>query len=154
MADGSLKAIETIEVGELIQIFDESLQQRVISPVTETLHHEAMPQRLFRMSFSNGKSFVVNDVHPLYAFNSERYSSSANIFSQWMSGLNPTLQDQEGNPISIVDIETWEAVEPTYNLHVKGISSDKAIYGIRGRGHNYFAEGILVHNVKDAEGSL
>lgn len=154
MADGSLKAIETIEVGELIQIFDESLQQRVISPVTETLHHEAMPQRLFRMSFSNGKSFVVNDVHPLYVFNSERYSSSANVFSQWISGLNPTLQDQEGNPISIVDIETWEAMEPTYNLHVEGISSDKAIYGIRGRGHNYFAEGILVHNVKDAEGSL
>lgn len=153
MADQTQKNIEEIQVGEVVQIYDEESGRHLSSRVTETLHHEARQQRLFLMTFENGKSFTVNDAHPIYIFGSGKYISSLDVFTRWMSGLNPALQDADGNPLLIVDIQTWESFEPVYNLHVEGLSDDRKQYGIRGRGHNYFAEGVLVHNVKDASGA-
>lgn len=146
MADGSQKAIEKIAIGDVVAAYDEISGRRIDSPVTETLHHEAKLQQLFHFVMEDGSNFTSNDVHLIYVPSLHGYFSAAGIAELWNQSHDLALMGDDGATVMIAKINQYTDVVPMYNLHVQGIS--QASPNDLGRGHNYFVDGILVHNSK------
>jgi hypothetical protein len=149
MADGSRKAIEQIQKGEMIVAYDEISGQRFDSPVTEALHHPAKLQQLYRFTMDNGATFTSNNVHLIYVPSLHGYFAAEDIAALWRRSPDLSLMNADGSSAAIVKIDSYADVVPMYNLHVRGLNqlSPRDL----GRGHNYFVDGVLVHNAKCVE---
>lgn len=146
MANGELKNIEDVKIGEIVRTFDEAKGITTYSAVSETQHHEERPQVLFTFSLANGKMVTSNDVHPFYVVEYHRYLSAQQIYDAWKPDDRLSLFSEEGKAVVINNITRREDEVKTYNLHV---SSPYDVPGTDGKyNHNYYAEGVLVHNIK------
>jgi intein/homing endonuclease len=145
--DGTTKAIDKIEVGDKVLIYDEVTGKNKVSPVNEVLHHEPQLQPMYQFIFENGFSFTVTGQHLIYTTN-EGYTSAMELYSNWRNNKTNTVLDQSKNPTRIKHITVYNDSVPTYNIHVDGIKDVNNKYGRNGRGHNYYANGILAHNNK------
>lgn len=144
MANGSKKSIEDVQLGESVLIFDEVTGQKLSSKVTEVLHHEPREQLMYEFKFSDGSSFKVTGEHMLYTVN-DGYVPASWINHDVQIGRSIQMLNEKRQEVTVRSITTHETFEPTYNIHVQGIEGrDHEI----GRGHNYFANGILAHNMK------
>lgn len=152
LADGLAANIEDIQVGQKVKIYDEELRQNKVSEVTEVLHHKSRKQNLYQFYFSNGADFTVTAEHLIYTANLG-YVPAMEIYRRYLLNKNALFVTAKGSGIAMLKhVRMFEATVPTYNIHVKGISDDISIYGRNGRGHNYFANGILAHNLKWCNG--
>lgn len=150
MANGEFKNIEDVKIGDLLKTYDESTGAQTISPVTRALHHKAKLQPLFTFHLSSGKKVTSNDVHPFYVANFKRYIPAYRIHEVWRPGDDLRFLAADGTEVAILHIERREEEVRTYNLHVK---SQYDNVGMDSRfNHNYYAEGVLVHNVKADSG--
>lgn len=151
MADGREKSIEQIKVGESVLTYDEKLGFKVMSTVTETLHHPARMQPMYTFVFENGDQFTVTAEHLIYSYGAQTYLPAAKLARTFRQGNDVYLMNTSATPTRISSITMKEESVPTYNLHVEGLDADMSEAG---RGHNYFASGQLVHNMKAcADGS-
>jgi hypothetical protein len=66
MLDESEKPMETIQVGEAVLAWNEKAKQIFSTKVVSALHHEDKMQTLFDIQLEDGRSFTVNNDHPMY----------------------------------------------------------------------------------------
>ena len=123
MADGSVKNIQNVNVGDEVISFDESTKKLASAKVSEVFHHVGDDMSESYLIINDNIRITSN--HPLYINGKWEQAGNAEIGDNLL-GIN-------GMPVAIQSIETVNEKVQTYNLEVD-------IY------HNYFAEGILAHN--------
>ena len=145
MKDGSYKDIEKVKLGDEVLAYDEVKKITYSSPVVLLQNHIKDPQLLHHFKLSDGTEFTSNAPHAIYVENFNTYKAASEIYSRYKNGEKIFLKNQDGKPVSVDKITTEEKIEPVYNLHVDGVTDDDSVvkYGI---GHNYYANGVLVHN--------
>jgi len=130
MADWSTRAIETIEVGDKVLSWDIVKRDFVEAEIVETFHHE--PDDIDGYLFINGIGVTPN--HLIYA-------------GEWRPAgqlqIGDVMLGYGGLPLPVQEIIRVDGRVRTYNLHTNHET------------HNYFADGVLVHNTKPqyAEGT-
>jgi hypothetical protein len=133
--DGTLKPIEQIEVGERVLAYDEATAAVVPAAVTQVFVHrnwQDQPTLLI-----NGRLRATEN-HPFFV--GGRWLRADGIHAgDLLLGQTPVPIDR--GPTRTLIAETVEDVAPmpgvdtVYNLEIESF-------------HTYFAEGILVHNIK------
>ncbi|HEY6079817.1 MAG TPA: Hint domain-containing protein, partial [Polyangiaceae bacterium] len=125
------RPIEQIEVGEQVLGYDEELQAVVARPVTARMQHaEGVVGQLV---LGDGRAIVTTPEHPFYDAGAGRYLPAGELRADAellalssngrLSSATATGYFVAGPPVRM----------PVFNISVAGV-------------HNYFAEGVLVHN--------
>jgi Protein of unknown function (DUF1592)/Protein of unknown function (DUF1588)/Protein of unknown function (DUF1595)/Hint domain/Protein of unknown function (DUF1585) len=125
------RPIEQIEVGQEVLGYDETRQLVVVRPVTARMRHaDALVGQLV---LGDGRTIVSTPDHPIYVSTEGRYrpaselATGAELLSLFDTGrLSSATASGFFVPAAAVQL-------PVFNITVAGV-------------HNYFAEGILVHN--------
>ncbi len=129
MADGILKSIEEIQIGEWILSYDIKKGEQIRAEVCGIYRHGAEEMSGY---------ILVNDILGVtpghLMFINRRWREAATL------QLNDYLMGTDGQRITVVKLEWINSKQPVYNLHTKH------------KTHNYFAEGVLVHNAKRQHG--
>jgi RHS repeat-associated protein len=133
MADGTEKAIDTVRVGDVVLAFDEVTQKVVPSPVTKLYVHEHW-ERESGTVLVNGR-LRATDNHPFFVNGAWRRADQLKG-GDWMYRLDGAGVRAVA-PEAARTLEPMPGVETVYNLEVATF-------------HTYFAEGLLVHNMKVA----
>ncbi len=123
MADGSLKSIEDIQVGDSVKSYDESSGSMVDSVVGHVFVHDAVEMGDYYLVINN--RLRVTPDHPLF------------VNGDWVDAdsvvVGDSLLDVSGESIEVLSVDRVFEPVVTYNLEVEGT-------------HTYFADGVLVHN--------
>jgi hypothetical protein len=143
MADGSEKAIEKVEVGELVKTYDETTKKFTVSPVTDALHHEKAVATLVDLTLSTGKVITANTIHRILV--NDEYASAGEIAKRFIDGKPIRLTGVDGKHVGLDAAHIYKREVPLYNLHVKSPYDTEKESEL---GHNYIAQGIVVHNEK------
>ena len=128
MADGTTKNIEDVKVGEKVISYDTQNKVTAISEVTKTFVHtgEQMTGDYYLViTTQKGSVMKVTINHPIYTNGVWKEAGSLQV--------DDPLLNQENQTDKIVSIEKVYEKPQTYNLEVANY-------------HDYYAEGILVHN--------
>ncbi|HEC81421.1 MAG TPA: hypothetical protein ENI42_03215, partial [Thermoplasmatales archaeon] len=146
MADGSLKPIEKVRVGEFVLSYDVKNHRTTVCRVLETV----APIRTGVYSINNGLVYVTDD-HPFYtlkkngyvgwaAINPERTEAGYNMKVMPLE-VGDRLFTQKGELVTVESMEYKPGLIQTYNLEdVSGKST-------------FFANGLLVHNAVQCKDS-
>jgi hypothetical protein len=137
MADGSEKAIENIKVGEEVLAWNEATKKVFPSKVVSALHHEERLETLFDIELEDGRKFTVNNTHPMYVVEDGDFEFTDDLAVRFAKGEPITFQDNNERAIKVASLRMRKEICKMYNLHVEGQAKN---------GHNYYANGILVHN--------
>ena len=127
MADGTDRPIEKIRAGDRVLAYDVAAGRTVASVVTETFHHAAGETRATLLV--NG-TLRATPEHPFFA--NGHWVRAAEL------GVGDVLLEvgEDGRTVNRVPVRSIERLPgevETFNLEVAGA-------------HDYFADGILVHN--------
>ena len=133
MSDGRKKAIETIQVGDLVLSYDTASRQTLVGDVTETFVHEDKDDLVL---VKVGEECIECTAgHPFFVkgkgFVSYRSPGSTNKDPKMIAG--DQLLNASGDWQMIDSIEELDLLVDVYNFEVK-------------ESHCYFAAGVLVHN--------
>jgi hypothetical protein len=122
-------AIETLKIGDVVYSFDIDAQQVMSSKVTATFAHANQPVGKLNVG---DRVLNLTANHPLYVANSKQWLRADEINNQ-----DVLLVKSQQNHLEQIKVkQKFKSLESTanvYNIEVEG-------------NHNYFAEGILVHN--------
>lgn len=144
MADGTEKNIEDIVVGDLVVTYDESTGKFGVSEVIEIFHHKEVKDTLVEFKLSNGRTLTSNTVHMIFV--NGNYVEAQDIAKMVEDGQKIEMLGADGQKVTVVSCKTYEATTDLFNLHVRSVhDKDGEESNI---GHNYIAEGVLVHNEK------
>jgi hypothetical protein len=131
MADGSQKAIDQIRVGDVVLAYDEETRGVVPEPVLEVFVHPRWENESGTILL-NGH-LRATDNHPFFVNGgwkrADRIEPGDWLFT--LDGPRQVAPDQAASLVSMPGVAT------AYNLEVA-------------THHTYFAEGVLVHNMKAA----
>jgi hypothetical protein len=135
MADGTRKAIETLQVGERVLAHDG--EKQVIQPITDRITFPA--KQTYKLTFDGGKTLTLTDSHPVSTLQGWKSISPASTKAENPDLPVTTLQIGDrihtlNGTCTLLAIETREIV-PVYNITVSG-------------SHTYYADSVLVHNAK------
>lgn len=149
LKSGQTKAIEDVKVGEWVQTYDEVKKEVVSSPVEKVFHHE--PRMGYLLTFHFGEETLTsNDSHRFFLPRENTYYSAMELYQQWQNGKRIHLLSSSSSEVLVSKIEIKTDKVPLYNLHVKGRydlpTSENPAQHLAN--HNYYANGVLVHNVK------
>lgn len=125
------RPIEQLEVGEQVLGYDEALQAIVTRPVTARMQHA--DASVGQLVLGDGRTIVTTPNHPFYDAGEGRYRPAEE--------LRPDAEllslSHTGRLSSATNVGYFMAAEPVratvFNIEVAGV-------------HNYFADGVLVHN--------
>lgn len=125
------RPIERIEVGELVLGYDEALQAVVARPVTARMQHaDAVVGQLV---LGDGRAIVTTPDHPFYVAGVGRYRPAQEL----RPDADLLSLSNNGRLSSATTTGYFLAADPVrmpvFNISVAGV-------------HNYFADGVLVHN--------
>ena len=146
MGDGAKKAIEDVKIGDQILSYNELAHSTYVSTVVATLHHPSTKHYLYDVFVHDGKNFVANSVHWVYVVEAGTYLHMSEIYDRFKAGQPVTIIDESGATQRVDAIRNYVSTERVYNLHVDGIKESRDFEN-QGVGHNYFAGGVLVHNM-------
>lgn len=123
MADGSWKSIEEVRPGDMVMSYDVASGILVVDTVSETFVHTDPDQDYIIV---NGGIKVTTN-HPIW------------INGSWQEAgelkMGDSLLSSSGEDVIVKSIKRFSGTEEKlYNLEIKGSN------------HNFFAEGVLVHN--------
>jgi hypothetical protein len=138
IADGSEKPIENIKVGEQVLAWNEEAKKVFFTKVLTALHHNEKMETLFDIELDDGRRFTVNNTHPMYVVEDRDFTFSDELAARFAKGKPITFQDSKNQPVKIASLQMRRQMCKLYNLHVEGQGK---------KGHTYYANGILVHNV-------
>ncbi len=125
LQDGTMKAIEQLKIGDAVLGFEKGLLKP--AKVVKTFIHPHMEGYLV-MTTEDGRVLNITGNHPVY--NGHRYIKADKLK---LGDSVLIFKDNQAQDVKIKMIEKKEGKIDLYNIEV-----DKT--------HNYFAEGILVHN--------
>jgi alpha-tubulin suppressor-like RCC1 family protein len=129
LADGSTKPIEQLVIGDRVLAYDEETQQVVPSSVTQTFIHEDSDNILL----INGTLRATAN-HPFYAngrwVRADELRVGDALVRLETTGSSPSVSNDSVTVFSLLSLPQRQT---TYNIEVD-------------TQHNYFADGILVHN--------
>jgi hypothetical protein len=131
------RPIETLRLGDIVLAYDEHAGRVVPRPVTATFVHPDHP--VGTLPLSDGRVLRVTSNHPIYLPDQQRYADAGELTGdERLLTLTATTQTSS----LIAGAFQASATEPAtvYNITVAGE-------------HNYFAEGVLVHNKSGAGGT-
>lgn len=146
LADGTQKPIEQIQIGDQVLSFDEESHQAIAQFVTRLHHHTANDQVLHVFHMSDGSLVIPNDIHPIFVVEQNSYFRTAEIKRMLDAGVKISFLRADGVRVSVESLEIKKSFTAVYNFEVEGLKSVSAEYGAFGSGHNYYANGFLVHN--------
>jgi RHS repeat-associated protein len=138
MADRSEKNIESIKPGDTVLAWEDETTQTFTTKVVNALHHEEKMQILFDVELENGRTFTVNNNHPMYVVEDDEFILTRELAARFARGAPITFQDENNQPVKIARLQMRRQACPVYNLQVEGQGRD---------GHTYYACGVLVHNM-------
>ena len=127
MSDGTLKNIQDIKIGNMVKSYDVNKRQVKNAKVIKIFHHSSkdVSDGYLILKIQNGRILKVTPNHPIF------------VNSQWKEAgklkLGDLLLQEDGKKMRLVSIKKIKGQIPVYNLEVDEY-------------HNYFAEGVLVHN--------
>jgi len=124
MADGTSKNIEDINRGEVVMSYDLSTNKNVANTVVEKYTHPNYPDYLI----VNG-SLKVTTNHRIWV-NNKAWTRADEL------KVGDVMTSSTGQEVVVYDIEFRLSTNTVYNLHLQS------------ENHNYFADGVLVHNGK------
>ena len=126
VGDKMYKNIEDIIVGDTVLSFDgKKVVQSKVSKIMTSVRTDGYLQ----ITLSNEKVIRVTDDHPFYV--SGKYIPAGKLTTK--SKLSMIGEKDAFVPLEITSIKRVKKVSKVYNMTVDG-------------NHNYFAEGVLVHN--------
>lgn len=141
MSDGASKNIEDVKEGEIVLSFDENKNKFVKSIVNELIIHTKAntpewQNGYYILKTANGNELNVTGNHPVYSIQNGKYGyyrvDSLNVGNNLL-----TITGEKYGWATIESLEFIEInLEKVYNLELED------------NPHNYFAENILVHNLK------
>lgn len=139
MADGTLKNIEDVKVGDMVMSLDEKTGEYTAQRVYATIIKEKSDDLVY-VHLSNGTKIGMRAYHPLLttegwkSLRPEQAETIMDVGTVSMLEIGDTLIGYEEN-VTIVAIESREHIENynTYNLSIENT-------------RNYIVEGIVVHN--------
>lgn len=146
MADGSAKAIEDVLVGDQVMSRDEDTGKLISRTVTKLHHHPARIEKIHEFVMEDGSVVSPNAVHPMYVVEKDGYYQAHQIAEALKMGLKVSLLRGDGASVRVVNVRVRAENLPLFNFEVDGISRYAKARGYFGRGHNYYADGFLVHN--------
>lgn len=123
MSNGDKKPIENINPGEIVYSFDLTSKKIIPNNVVKLLVHPTTV---------NGYLIINNDVK--VTSNHEVFVNSNTWKTAGELKIGDKLTSADAKEIQVISIEKVDGTNETYNLHLSGPH------------HNYFANGILVHN--------
>src|SRR5439155_25445297 len=86
MAGGYHQSIDSIQVGDTILAWNEDTRQIFPTTVVEALHHEEKIQTLFEIELEDRRRVTVNDNHPMYVAEDERFIVSRELPGRFGNG--------------------------------------------------------------------
>jgi hypothetical protein len=131
------RPIDELRLGDLVLAYDEQAERVVPRPVVETFVHPDHP--VGALPLSDGRVLRVTANHPIYLPDQQRYADAGELTGDERL---LTLSGSAQTSSLIAGAFRVSAADPVtvYNISVAGE-------------HNYFAEGVLVHNKSGAGGS-
>jgi hypothetical protein len=133
MADGSERAIETLQVGDQVLGHDGAF----FVPTTVLARIVPPPKRVYTLTFDNGNILTLTDSHPI-------------MTEQGWKSLHPRATKQENPDLTVSTLHIGDRVHTTGGMvKLVGIRPGEIvqIYNITvGEPHTFYASGILVHN--------
>lgn len=161
------KPIEAIHAGDFVLSFDHLTKRVERKKVLETM--KSRPSSLCVLKFSNGASFSCTHDHPVFSLSDGRYKRAVDLSANDM--VLTTIRKEESESCSgsgreqpqsycpqagrrtegcIAEtawVESVEVLERGRDGTFGGMCPDGFVYNIEVEGnHNYFADGVLVHN--------
>jgi hypothetical protein len=134
MADGTEKAIETLQIGEKVLACDggKQITTTILALITPP------PKRVYKLTFSDGQTLTLTDSHPVAT-------------TEGWKALSVEHAKQENPDLSVTALQIGDSVCTTYGactltsiLPLQGV---RQIYNITvDAPHTFYAGGILVHN--------
>lgn len=125
--NGSM-AIEELQVGQPVWAFDHDTGQRTVSHIEELFVHEA--ENVRPLELIDGRVLWVTDSHSIYRADMGQYVRADEL------GLGAhvlTADTDQASALAVTGFGVEVERVTVYNISVAGL-------------HNYFAEGVLVHN--------
>ncbi len=138
MADGTQKQIEQVETGDIVLTYNTT--DGVVEPQKVLELKKFQKSNIIKINLSNGRSVSSTDEHPYYvlgkgwsAYNVGSCKVYNLLFVEQLS-VGDILLGVDGEEIEVLSIDYVETSEVNvYTFEVFG-------------NHNYFANGVLVHN--------
>lgn len=128
MADGSTKDIELIKPGDFVYSYDTEKDTLVENEVEVLVVHKNNTEELLQINFGLVKGVTSN--HIVWENSEKKWVRAGNL------KLGDSLLSFEGNTVKIKSVIKDTSSQTVYNLHLKGVL------------HNFFADNVLVHNIK------
>ena len=150
LSNGKYKSIEKIKAGEKVISFDEENKIQRTDIVMKPLAHKKMWQTLHHFQLADGTKFTSNSEHPFYVVEKNQYQLASEIYSSWKSGEKISFLNIKNKSVQIKKIGLEKKFVAVYNLAIKGLKAADEKKGNWGVGHNYYVNGILVHNKNNA----
>jgi hypothetical protein len=125
MADGTQTPIERVRTGDKVRSWHNG--QFISAEVVDTFSHPA--NEVPRLIVINGK-LTATPEHLIYVYSAHDWIAAGGL------RVGETILEN-GKPAPVTSLKKVEGGVPVYNLHTDH------------EAHNYFANGILVHNGKD-----
>lgn len=143
MSDGTLKPIEKVSVGDLIQTFNTDTKKIEPAEVEELV--SPLHSQLVVLEFDNGISNTNTYDHPYYIKNKGWCS-----YNPMMTSMNYGFEVEK---MEVGDIMLYHNPKDTSVKEIRlqklsSISKSQTTYNLFkvGKNHNFFANGVLVHN--------
>ncbi|MFB7618905.1 polymorphic toxin-type HINT domain-containing protein [Kitasatospora sp. NPDC056181] len=138
MGDGSVKAIETVRIGDLVAAADPSTGTagpRAVTNTIDTPDDRDFTELTVRQNDGTQSAVTATDHHPFWVESARTWTDASAVH------VGDTLRTDTGATVQVASIRHWTGLEHAYNLTVDGL-------------HTYFvlAGGtpLLVHNANPA----
>lgn len=122
MDEETQKPIEEIEIGDVVLSFDTKEKLPIFATVEQIFHHPPEDAPFYLLINNIG----VTPNHLLFV--NGRWQEAGSVM------IGDTLMDKTGQEVRVDSVEYIYESVPTYDIHVGHVT------------HNYFANGVLVHN--------
>jgi len=143
MADGPHKDIENVVVGDKVVTYNVALKKTEVEEVLEVV--SPIHRQFIVLSFNNGIVNTNTLDHPYYvvdkgwsSYNPKMTKTKYKLEVEQLA-INDIILSYNNlkdkvEEVKLIDLDLLDQTQQTYNLHKVG------------KNHNFFANGILVHN--------
>ena len=153
LADGSHAPIEHCMLGQLVMSWNEDT--KLIEPKPISLIMEPRTCPVYDVALSDGRILQVTDSHPIMLANGEWGAFDVEKCvreHEWMEGVNSHEIKVGDNLFSMTDAIMFDR-EDEVGLEVVSIDENQemTVHNLSGieSNHNFFANGMLVHNFEE-----
>lgn len=153
LVDG--KPIENIQVGDMVNAYDHRTEKVVERQVVNVFRNPV--KELVRVYLTDGRSIVCTPYHPFYSMwnggITGQWSRTQYVRAVTLTNKHSVCTSVDGARVSVrfIGVKSVEVLEPGSDGTFGGLCTDGFVYNLEvEEHHNYFANGVLVHNCHHA----